>query len=161
MTAMEKPDITDSLQTSQKSDITIQKPVQPVPVVTIKRIYNLPDGTFGIIDIDREPFAFTLELPYRNNEREISSIPRGAYDIERWKSPTFGETFKVCVQFRDNILFHPANLIQELKGCVALGKQIGKLNGGLAILQSKAAFSEFLDKMRWYKKGRLIVEERY
>ena len=129
-----------------------------IPLVTIKRTYNLPEITLGTIDIDGEPFAWTLELPYRNNERDISSIPVGEYNFERYKRPSGEWTFMVNVKFRDGILFHPANLIRDLKGCIGLGKEVGKLYGSLAIIHSKIAFNEFMEKMKGYDKGRLVIE---
>jgi hypothetical protein len=68
-------------------------------------------------------FTFcTLELPYRNNQRQISSIDLGKYIVRKRFSEKYGNHFElISVKNRDKILIHVANFVRELKGCVAVG----------------------------------------
>jgi hypothetical protein len=74
--------------------------------------------------------CFTLELPWRNNERSISSIPEGRYPL----IPRFSDRFKnhlhiLNVPGRDLILIHEANFVNQLRGCIAVGDSRLDLNG--------------------------------
>lgn len=68
-------------------------------------------------------FTFcTLELPYRNNQRQISSIDLGKYRVRKRFSEKYGNHFElISVKKRDKILIHIANFVRELKGCIAVG----------------------------------------
>jgi hypothetical protein len=48
---------------------------------------------------------------------------------------------------RTAILFHTANLIEELRGCIALGTNIGTVNNKRGIINSKEAFFHFMLEM--------------
>jgi hypothetical protein len=76
--------------------------------------------------------CYTLERPWRNNEKNVSCVPAGTYDIERYDSAKFPDCFSL-VNFnlgvgltesyhRNFILIHPANRVEELLGCIAPGK---------------------------------------
>ena len=114
---------------------------------TIIRSPSIKDGTFGMMLDGVTPFCLTLELPWLNNEIDKSCIPDKDYVCKRIKSPTKGETFEICnVPNRTHILFHIANTIHDLLGCVGLGEEFGILNGQTAILASGRAFQEFMER---------------
>lgn len=72
----------------------------------------------------------TLELPWRNNERRVSCIPEGEYQVVRRNSAKYGDHFHVLnVPGRDMILIHVANFVKELLGCIAVGKSHIDING--------------------------------
>ena len=65
----------------------------------------------------------TLELPYLNNQKQVSCIPTGQYIVKKHNSPTFGKTFHVLnVEGRSEILIHKGNFNRDTKGCILLGK---------------------------------------
>lgn len=74
--------------------------------------------------------CFTLELPWRNNERQISCIPAGKYQIEHRRSQRFGHHIHILgVPNRSLILIHQANYVRQLQGCIAVGQKRLDLDG--------------------------------
>lgn len=98
------------------------------------------DGrTFGVLVLDNGATFQTLEHPWRNNERNVSCIPAGWYDVRPYKSPSKGMCFKVYdVPGRDDILIHIGNLLKDTLGCILIGLE----RAGAGILHSKAALNE-------------------
>src|SRR3990167_10566119 len=115
---------------------------------TIKRTHLLSEGTFGVLDCDGIPFAVSIELPWRDNQQDISCIPTGMYICKRIDSPKFKETFEVqSVPNRTHVLLHKANTISDLHGCIGIGLYFGQLTGQVAVLESGRAFANFLLKV--------------
>lgn len=108
-------------------------------------------GTTGVMldQVGLVPFCLTLELPWKQNKKNISCIPAGVYHCKKTSSPKFGETYEVTeVQNRTHIVFHKGNLDEHTKGCILLGESFGLLEGEPAILSSRDAFTEFKYKLR-------------
>lgn len=93
----------------------------------IERIFKSEHQTLGILTIfDDNGFPFwecrTLELPNKDNQRRISCIPEGKYEVIKRYSAKYGDHFHILdVPDRDYILIHNANYVRQLKGCVAVG----------------------------------------
>jgi hypothetical protein len=87
-------------------------------------------GTLFIFDgLDPIFECCTLELPYKENQRNISSIPTGRYEVQPRNSAKYGDHFLVKnVNFRDYILIHEANYYTQLKGCIAVGENFYDIN---------------------------------
>lgn len=115
---------------------------------------DIIDGNGSVIDT-----LFTLELPWKNNERRVSCIPIGNYKLKLHTSPKFGKCYWVKdVPSRDAILIHPANYTRQLLGCIAVGldhKDIDK-DGELDLVSSRKA----MDKILTYKLTELEIIER-
>lgn len=89
---------------------------------------NQYDCTVGIL-VHEDFRCFTLELPYKNNEPNISSIPAGRYKCDKHNSPKFGECLKVhYVLNRSNILIHPGNYTSQIQGCILVGDSLKDIN---------------------------------
>jgi len=74
--------------------------------------------------------CWTLELPDKDNEKNISCIPKGAYYVECYESDRFGETFKFSdVKNRTDVLFHPGNTIEDTHGCILPGTLFDPVRG--------------------------------
>ncbi len=79
------------------------------------------EGTNGALFNSDRFLCYTIELPWKDNKRNVSCIPEGQYEIE----PRFSKRFKhhlilKDVKDRSFILFHPANdALKELQGCIA------------------------------------------
>ena len=84
------------------------------------RTYLL-EGTNGKLMVDGKKLCSTIELPWKENQRMISCIPEGRYEIRRRYTPRFGYHIMICnVPGRSNILIHAFNdALAESKGCIA------------------------------------------
>lgn len=91
--------------------------------------------------------CFTLELPYVDNQHNISCIPTMGYYCSLYSSKKFGLVFKVLnVPNREGILFHKGNTVKDTHGCILLGNNY-TLNSDLSgcfLRNSKNAFDEFM-----------------
>lgn len=99
------------------------------------RIESTDEGTFGVLAFGRESCR-SLELPWRDNRRQVSCIPTGRYRCEMRSSPKFGRVYCLLnVPGRSNILIHSANLAgdvrlrwdAQLQGCIAPFDKPGRL----------------------------------
>lgn len=128
--------------------------------IVLKRISFRDDGTFGVLMDEDLPFCLTVELPWLNNEQNVSCIPSGVYVCKRIISPTFGETFEITgVPNRTHVLFHVANTVDDLKGCVGLGEMFGRLGSKTAVQMSKQAFWELMERTAGLETFRLTIKE--
>jgi hypothetical protein len=75
-------------------------------------------GTNGVMKL---VVCHTLELPWRDNERNVSCIPEGRYELRKGMSQKHGVHIRVRdVPGREGILLHPGNHAErDLKGCIA------------------------------------------
>ena len=89
-------------------------------VLVLHRTYS-SEGTQGIIEWNGTIVCYTIELPWLENQRQISCVPEGEYELQKRFSKKYGWHIQLKnVVNRDLILFHPANDAQkELKGCIA------------------------------------------
>ena len=67
----------------------------------------------------------SLELANKNNQRQISCIPKGSYFCKK----TYSKKFKNCISVmnvpgRSAILMHVGNFKKDTLGCILLGNQI-------------------------------------
>lgn len=118
--------------------------------LTLYRIRLLHLCTFGFIDTGERVY-YTLELPWLNNARNMSCIPEGEYQCDYIPSSSSGKYRSVYhvkdVQDRSGILIHAGNLPEQTKGCILLGKRIGRLKSQSAVLNSRTALREFVRDM--------------
>ena len=71
----------------------------------------------------------TLELPWLDNQRNISCIRAGKYKVEKRISPKFGWTFHIKnVRERSHILIHSGNYYTQIRGCILVGKKFTDIN---------------------------------
>ena len=114
------------------------------------------DGTYGTLRFPDGTVLNTLELPWKNNEAQVSCIPPGIYPCKMRSSKHFGETYEVQnVQGRSAILIHAGNSAGSVdkghkadsKGCILLGMDRGRKGSQKVITASKAAMHLFHEKM--------------
>jgi hypothetical protein len=126
-------------------------------MVYLIRYKQTDQGTRGIL-FTQDYFCHTLELPWRDNKRNISCIPTGIYYTTTRISPTFGRVYHLQdVPNRTYIYIHSGNLagdtskgyLSHVNGCILLGKNIGTLHNQQAILNSRTAIREFTTKLNW------------
>jgi len=114
-------------------------------VIWLTRTY-FPEGTNGKLECEGHFISYTIELPWKNNERRVSCIPEGEYFIEKRYSQKFKWHLHLLgVDNRSFILFHPANnALKELNGCIA---PVTKLSGPGLGLMSRKAFEKLKDQV--------------
>ena len=109
----------------------------------LERLYTDDKVTLGRFWFEGKT-VYMLELPYKDNQKNISCIPDGVYDVTWTFSPAFGRHLWLVqnVPNRSGIRIHPANMVSELRGCLAPGmdkKDINK-DGIIDVVNSRKAF---------------------
>lgn len=117
------------------------------------------EGELEIFDEETGELEFvckTLELPYRDNERNVSCIPEGFYDVVPRQSPKYGNHLHVTgVDGRSLILIHHGNYVgspnpktglPDIRGCILVGKSHTDITGdGIKeVTASKATIKELM-----------------
>ena len=80
----------------------------------------------GKLFINGEWMCDTLELPYKDNQRSISSIPAGQYKVRlrlarESASRDYLHLLVEDVKDRSYILFHRGNSAKDSRGCILVG----------------------------------------
>jgi hypothetical protein len=117
-------------------------------------------GTLTLTDEETGDEVFkcrTLELPWLDNQRNVSCIPEGYYDVDFRTSAKYPKHFIVNdVPGRSFILIHQGNYAgslnpksgkSDIRGCILVGKAFVDLDGdGLAdITSSKSTLNKLLE----------------
>ena len=129
--------------------------------IYLTRLVDTGEQTVGILSIWEEGLIHsyhTLELPWKDNQHDISCIPPGVYDWVKWESPTKGDVIKVIeVPKRTSILIHVANYVRELRGCIAPGMQVKDIDadGKLDVVSSRVALSRIWNHLPF--SGKLYI----
>ena len=121
------------------------------------RMETSDEGTFGKIYLPDGLTFFTGELPWRENQNDISCIPEGNYFCTWTFSNRFKRNMYLVTPVRDRagIRIHSANLMgdstkgfkKQLNGCISLGEKFGWIEGQKAILASGPAVRRFEEHM--------------
>lgn len=113
--------------------------------VKLLRTHLKGNVTLGALIVEDKLFC-TLELPWKDNQSNISCIPHGEYFCEYLPASASGKYRKVYhvkgVPGRVGILIHNGNLVKHTKGCVILGMRHGKLGDEDAVLESTKAMRQ-------------------
>jgi hypothetical protein len=115
----------------------------PEMKVTLTRRETGPDGTFGDVSLNDGMLVTvlqTMERPWAGNEKDVSCIlpePGGAaiiYPALHLFSPAHGNCYHLQrVQGRTEVEMHSANVFQQLKGCIALGRAVATFPKGAVL----------------------------
>lgn len=117
---------------------------------TLGRLF-LPSGEF---------IAYTLERPWGDgqNRHDLDCVLPGTYELKFELSPHFGRQLLhlQSVPGRDHIMIHPANKVEELLGCIALGK----MSAGDTVLMSRDAVErvEHIAQQAIQEGGRAFIK---
>lgn len=112
----------------------------------IVRQPSTSDGTLGTwYANDNSIICYTIELPWKDNDPQVSCIPEGSYQVIPHNSLNHPNTWEIIgVPNRSSILIHNGNTEQSTLGCVCVGDSISTLNGLPAVLNS----NKTLDMLR-------------
>ena len=113
--------------------------------LVINRLY-LDECTIGRVSFGKFK-CFSLELPWLENQTNISCIPAGVYTCSKRTTPKRGLHFIVNnVVGRTWILGHTGNFTSDIQGCIIVGDSIKDINndGVCDVTNSNLTFSELM-----------------
>ncbi len=141
------PDMTHYWFLSKKPEMIIQdlkpknliqriiasiKPQNDRTAILVRKVDNGTQTTGKLVAINRNKVfeCFTLELPWKNNQKNISRIPTGKYECAVGYSNKFK---KILYQIKNvpnrlGILFHGGNYYTQIQGCILLGDSLTDIN---------------------------------
>jgi hypothetical protein len=138
---------------------------------TLNRVNSTSQETLGILSVNKENGQLfvckTLELAWKDNQNNISCIPKGTYECRYSQSarmtakrghPVF--TYEILnVSNRGGIRIHASNYFSDLLGCIALGDANADINndGVLDITHSVATIAAF-EQVMGRKNFSLIIQ---
>lgn len=120
--------------------------------VKLVRFAASDEGVRGILTLPNGHSFCTMEMPWRNNQKQISCIPEGSYPCVWANSGNFGMCYHVnSVPNRSEILIHNGNFAGDetkgykthSKGCILIGNKHGLLFGQRAVLGSVSSRALF------------------
>lgn len=98
--------------------------------ITLKRTSSDDTCTRGLITLEDGTQIYSLELPWRDNQKNISCVPPGIYKLIPYTSPKHDSTWYLenaelgvggAGFEREFCEIHSANWASQLEGCIALG----------------------------------------
>jgi len=105
------------------------------------RISEEPEAVRGVLLLNEKPYFTTLELPWHDNQKNISCIPPGNYKVLWGYSEHLGgEQLELQnVPNRLGIFIHTGNVPDDILGCILIGLSYGEITNVPAVLQSQKA----------------------
>ena len=103
--------------------------------------------TLGLLYVDNKFFCYTLEPPWKNNERNVSCIPPDTYKCFIYDSPKRGKVVVLeDVPGRTGIQIHIGNNRDDTEGCIlpGLGLVVDKWDISPWVQSSKDALDELI-----------------
>ena len=121
--------------------------------VIVRKSDNGIETNGGLFIIDNDIVIYkcvTLELPDKNNQPQISCIPKGTYQCLKIGASAKIPYTHIAIQNvpkRSGVCIHKANYVSQLRGCVALGKEFLDINGDkqLDVTASGVTFDAFMN----------------
>jgi len=108
---------------------------------TIGNLIGLSESGHALFTCD------TLELPWLNNQKQISCIPTGKYLVKKRYSKKFKNHLHITnVENRSYILIHSGNYYTDILGCVLVGR-LGFVNSDdiIDVSSSKKTLKKLLN----------------
>lgn len=123
-------------------------------LIRVERFLRHPDCEIGRVYVRGEYFCFSIEDPARTTKIPgQTGIPDGTYPLGlRW-SPKFSRRYDHDmiwvreVPGFEYILIHWGNTIDDTAGCLILGDKIGVVRHKDAVLNSRATYLRFYDRV--------------
>ena len=144
-------------------------------IIRLNRFYHdLEEGMFGILSFKNVQLV-TVECPWKNNQRFVSCVPSGEYELDRHSGISYRNTWALVGEtvshYYDSkslnnlerycCVFHVANKASELEGCIAVGTWFGKWDGGLAVIDSAYAMTILRDILDQEEEHQLVITNGY
>ena len=97
--------------------------------VELKRFRQNEKFTQGNLYINHVNICCTLELGWNDNQKKVSCIPNGSYQVKKRNSEKYGDHFHVQnVPNRDMILIHSGNYTSQILGCILVGEKFALID---------------------------------
>lgn len=116
--------------------------------INIQRLSYSRTETMGIMRINNLRF-FTLELPWLDNQKNISCIPTGEYNYIKRVSPGKGYEVIELVDVPDRayIQIHLGNYTRQIEGCILPGTGLKDIDrdGVIDVTNSEEAFNQIMN----------------
>jgi hypothetical protein len=130
--------------------------------LTLKRFANWGGGGMvGRWQAGPSWECWSLEAPWRDNQRHISCVPPGLYELVRHSGQKYKQTWAlqnheigVGVDPQEDLtrywcVLHGANWAHELGGCIAPGLSMVLEGGAPSVRSSRAALAHILGLLDW------------
>lgn len=130
-----------------------------------KEDYKQTTGTLTVIDENGWPLyaAPCIERGDRDNERMVSNVPPGTYDMVLEYSPKFNTDLWELkgVPGRSECKIHASNYWKQLNGCIAPGMYLTDLNrdGYQDVAQSRVSLDRFHRIMGMEWRSKIIIKD--
>ena len=111
-------------------------------MLKLERFAYSPVGTFGTLWLPENEILYTVERPWLDNQKRISCIPEGNYIClpRKYYRGGYDAIHITNVPYRSYILFHRANTMHNVEGCIGVGTQLGAIHNLWAVLNSRNGF---------------------
>lgn len=139
----------------------------PDRLAVVTRVADSDQGTIGIVHTPLGFRAYSIELPWRDNQFSVSRIPSGEYQAVWTYSPRFKRHMYVLqgTDPRLGIRIHPGNLAGDkamgyrshFEGCIGFGARVGRLSGQRAVLSSAPVVTAFERHME-HESFRMVIQ---
>lgn len=138
-------------------------------MLTLYRDAYTDMGTFGRLYLPSGLMIYTVERPWLGNKQSVSCIPQGIYElrkrlsgvVKRASGGVFSQGWEVTgVPDRTYIMFHPANTMDDLEGCIGVGDGLGYVAGRWAVVNSRATFKVFMSELQKRDGWQLDIRQR-
>jgi len=117
-------------------------------------------AVIGKLYLNSEFYGHTLELPWKDNQKRVSCIPKGVYEVKKrhtQKSKYKYEHLHILdVPDRELILMHIGNYPKNSKGCILLGNTRA-LN---FVGDSRKAFYKLMYDLGSFEEIELVIKNR-
>ncbi|OCG48061.1 hypothetical protein A9G35_02190 [Gilliamella sp. Choc5-1] len=121
----------------------------------LTRLKTSEHSTFGKLQLPSGTVLSTLELPWKDNQRQISCIPAPIYQCDIVNSPKFGRVYQVKdVPNRSHILIHAGNWTKDTQGCILVGMS----NNDTQLFESRKALNLLMNELNGQSFKLEIVE---
>ena len=112
----------------------------------LNRQFETELSTIGTLALNGVTQCFVLELPWRDNQPDISRIPAGTYGVQLLPSKKFNRIMPhlIDVPNRSEIEIHWGNAPQDTDGCILVGSS----RGTDYVYHSVETFSELFPQLQ-------------
>ncbi|MBI3813178.1 MAG: hypothetical protein HY279_01745 [Nitrospinae bacterium] len=115
----------------------------------------------GYLTVNNIFMSYSLELPWKNNSKDVSAIPAGTYyGYLRYNNEDKWRIELLDVPKRDNIQIPIGNSIKDTKGCILIGKKTDISSCEIEPGTSQPAYKEFKDAFYSHKDTCLMTPNR-